>query len=91
MDIPRSTPEYLSNHAAAINRGSASGRALVERKIVHILDAETDPEFTYPLRLADNSEVSAARTLLGVPLLREGSPMGVMTLGQKSVRAFTDK
>jgi two-component system, NtrC family, sensor kinase len=63
----------------------------VERKIVHILDSLADPEFTYPLRLADNSGVGGSRTLLGVPLLREGSPKGVMTLGRKSVRPFTDK
>ena len=37
------------------------------------------------------AEFFASRTLLGVPLLREASPMGVMTLGRKSVRPFTDK
>ena len=86
----REYAEFLANHPAAINRGTASGRALLECKIVHIFDALADPEFTYPLRLADNSEVGA-RTLLGVPLLREGSPIGVMTLGRKLVRPFTDK
>ena len=86
----REYAEFLANHPSAINRGTASGRALLECKIVHIFDALADPEFTYPLRLADNSEVGA-RTLLGVPLLREGSPIGVMTLGRKLVRPFTDK
>ena len=86
----REYAEFLANHPSAINRGTASGRALLECKIVHIFDALADPEFTYPLRLADNSEVGA-RTLLGVPLLREGSPIGVMTLGRKLVWPFTDK
>jgi GAF domain-containing protein len=86
----REWADFLANHPAAINRGTASGRALLECKIVHIFDALADPEYTYPLRLADNSVVEA-RTLLGVPLLREGSPIGVMTLGRKSVRPFTDK
>jgi GAF domain-containing protein len=64
---------------------------LLEHKIVHVLDVLADPEYTYPVRAADNSKVDASRTLLGVPLLREASPMGVMTLGRKSVRPFTDK
>jgi GAF domain-containing protein len=64
------------------------GRALLERKIVHVLDALVDPEYTFPTALAG---VAGSRTLLGVPLLREGSPIGVMTLGRKSVRPLTDK
>jgi two-component system, NtrC family, sensor kinase len=56
-----------------------------------VLDALADPEYTYPLRSADDSSVVGSRSLLGVPLIREGSPMGVMVLGRKSVRPFTDK
>ena len=87
----REYAEYVASHPAAIDRGTVSARVLLERKIVHVLDVLVDPEYTYPVRLADNSKVDASRTLLGVPLLREGSPMGVMTLGRKSVRPFTDK
>ena len=71
-----------------IDRGSVAGRALLERKIVHVLDALADPEYTFPTTLAG---VAGSRSLLGVPLLREGSPIGVMTLGRKSVRPFSDK
>jgi GAF domain-containing protein len=87
----REYAELLASRPTGPGRGTASGRALLERKIVHILDVLADPEYTYPVRLADNSKVDASRTLLGVPLLREGSPMGVMILGRKSVRPFTDK
>ena len=78
--------ELLANHPAEIDRGTVTVRALLERKIVHVLDALADPEYTYPVRVAGNSRVDAARTRLAVPLLREGSPIGVMTLGRKSVR-----
>jgi GAF domain-containing protein len=88
---PREYAELIANHPVGIDCGSSAGRALLERKIVHVLDALADPEYTYPLRFADNSEVIGSRTLLGVPLLREGSPIGVMTLGRKSVRPFADK
>ena len=87
----REYAEFLASHPAEIDRGTSAGRAFLERKIVHIVDVLADPEYTYPVRSADNSKVGASRTLLGVPLLREGSPMGVMTLGRKSVRPFTDK
>jgi GAF domain-containing protein len=86
----REYAELLAKHPAGIDRGAVSGRALLERKIVHVLDALADSEYTYPLRLADNSKVEI-RTLLGVPLLREGSPIGVIALGRNSVRPFTDK
>jgi GAF domain-containing protein len=87
----REYAEFLANHPARIDRGSSAGRALLECKTVHVLDALADPEYTYPLRSADDSRVVGSRTLLAVPLLREGSPMGVMVLGRKSVRPFTDK
>jgi GAF domain-containing protein len=78
----------LAAQPVGIDRGSCSGRALLERKIIHVLDALVDPEYTFPATLGG---VAGSRTLLGVPLLREGSPIGVMTLGRKSVRPFAEK
>ena len=68
--------EYRRKSPAAIDRGTVSGRALLERKIVHMPDVLADPEYTY-----QSSEAGGYRTLLGVPLLREGSPIGVIALG----------
>ena len=84
----REYAEFVASHPAGIDRGTVSGRVLLERKIVHVVDVLADPEYTFPATLAG---VAGSRTLLGVPLLREGSPIGVMTLGRKSVRPFTDK
>ena len=78
--------EFLSSHPAGINRGTVSGRALLEGKIVHVVDVLADPDYMY-----DRQKVGGYRTLLGVPLLREGSPIGVIALGRNSVRPFTDK
>ena len=86
----REYAEFFASHPTGTDRGTVSGRVLLEHKIVHVLDVLADPEYTYPVRAADNSKVDASRTLLGVPLLREASPMGVMTLGRKSVLPFTD-
>src|SRR5207344_2772526 len=76
-----------ASHPAEVDRGSLSGRVLLERRIVHILDVLTDPEYTYK----GKEILGFRRTLLGVPLLREGSPIGVIALGRNSVRPFTDK
>jgi GAF domain-containing protein len=84
---PREYAELVAQ-PVGIDRGSCAGRALLERKIIHVVDALADPEYTFPATLAG---VAGSRTLLGVPLLREGSPIGAMTLGRKSVRPFADK
>jgi signal transduction histidine kinase len=68
-------------------RGSAVGRALLEGVAVHISDVEGDPEYTFDSaqRLGD------FRSLLAVPMLREGTPVGVILLTRKEPRAFTAK
>jgi GAF domain-containing protein len=63
---------FLSAHPAGIDRGTAVGRTLVQGKIVHIPDVLTDPEYTY----LEGQRLGGFRTLLGVPLLREGTPIG---------------
>ena len=83
----REYAEFVANHPPGIDRGTVSGRVLLERKIVHVPDVLADPEYTY----GAGQKVPDFRTLLGVPLLREGSPIGVIALGRNSVRPFTDK
>jgi signal transduction histidine kinase len=77
---------FLSANPAGIDRGSAVGRTLVEGKIVHITDVLADPEYTY----FGGQKLGGFRTLLGVPLLREGTPIGVLVVQRKIVRPFTD-
>jgi GAF domain-containing protein len=68
-------------------RGSAIGRALQEKATIHILDAQTDPDY----RLVEARELGGFHTMLGVPLLREGTPVGVFALARRVVQPFTDK
>ena len=66
---------------------SCSGRALLERRTVHVVDASTDPEYAMPgYQLIANN-----RTMLGVPLLREGVAIGAITLWKTRVEPFTEK
>jgi signal transduction histidine kinase len=67
--------------------GSASGRALLEGHMVHIPDVLSDPQYTFD----EAKRWGEFRTILGVPMLREGSPIGVLALTRVEVRPFTEK
>jgi len=66
-------------------RGSASGRALLEGRTVHVPDAEADPDYTF------DRAGTGIRSMIGVPMLREGVPIGVFALARSEVRPFTDR
>src|SRR3954463_10032403 len=68
-------------------RSSASGRALLEGRVVHIPDVEADPDY----RFAEAQRLGVFRTILAVPMLREGVPIGVITLTRDEAKPFTDK
>jgi signal transduction histidine kinase len=77
--------EYFKQHPIAIGRGSLAGRTVLEGKVIHIPDAQSDPEYT----MTELIKLDPFRTMLGVPLLREGNPIGVITLTRAVVRPFT--
>jgi signal transduction histidine kinase len=84
------SPEFVADvdrRPLRIGRGTAIGRALLERKTVQIIDAQADPDY----ELIDLRKQEGLRTLLGVPLIRDGVPIGVFALGRRSVRPFTEK
>ena len=68
-------------------RGTVTGRALLEGKVVHIPDVQLDPDYDW----AEARRLGVFRTLLGVPLLREGVVIGVLGLARSEVRPFTEK
>ncbi len=82
------TPElraFLEANPIAPGRHSASARAALERQTVHILDVQTDPEYTLRAR-----EIEPSRTTLAIPMLRTGELLGVILIFRHEVRAFTD-
>jgi GAF domain-containing protein len=76
---------YMETYPIPSGRGSMSGRAVLEGKIVHVKDVRADPDY-----IVRDQEFDV-RTALGVPLLREGIPVGVIVLQRSTVRPFTDK
>ena len=79
--------EFLNTIAIEPGRGTTVGRVLLERKTVHIHDIQADPDY----KLSGLVALGGYRTMLGVPMLREGDPIGVLVLVQSAVRPFTDK
>jgi signal transduction histidine kinase len=80
--------EFVASHPVEFGgRGTVQGRVLLERKIIHIPDILADPEYTY----GEGQKIGGWRTALGVPLLREGIPIGAIALLRNSIRPFTDK
>ena len=79
--------EYVRTIPVIPERGTATGRALLDGKVVHIPDVQADPEYTF----AEAQKLGGFRTILSVPMLREGVPIGVLALTRHEVRPFTDK
>ena len=68
--------DYVKDVPIEAERGSAFGRALLEGAAVHIPDVKADPEYT----MHEVQRLGDYRTILAVPMLREGAPIGVLTL-----------
>jgi two-component system, NtrC family, sensor kinase len=78
---------FLEAIAIEPGRGTIVGRSLLERTTVHVHDVSADPEYT----LARAQELGRFRTVLAVPMLREGVAIGVFALTRREMRPFTDK
>ena len=85
--LPDAYAEYLGTQPVIPERGTAMGRALLEGKVVHIPDVRADPDYTF----VQAQKLGGFRTVLSVPMLREGTPIGVLGLSRREVRPFTDK
>ena len=78
---------YMDHHPIPVGHGSVVGRTVMQGKIIHIPDVLADPDY----KMAGAAKLGGIHTMLGVPLLREGTPIGVIVLQRKAVRPFTEK
>jgi signal transduction histidine kinase len=79
--------EWMERQSIAIGRQTLVGRTAVEGRQVHIPDVLADPEYAW----TESIRRGSFRTMLGVPLMREGVPIGVIAICRSSVRPFADK
>ncbi len=83
------TPEFVSyvqSNPIAPGRGAITGRAALEGRTVHVLDIENDPEYTY-----GGLSLERYRSIVSVPLMRNGTPVGAFTLWRHQVEAFSPR
>jgi GAF domain-containing protein len=85
--FPAGYDDYVKARPLPAGRGTVVGRTLLEGKVVHIHDVLADPDY----QGVGAQKIAAFRTLLGVPLIREGAPIAVMVLARTEVSPFTDK
>jgi two-component system, NtrC family, sensor kinase len=79
--------DYMRLHPLIPNRGSVLGRAVLEHRVVHVEDVLADPNY----QLKEQRAVGGYRTVLGVPLMREGTSIGMILLSRSVMKPFTDK
>jgi GAF domain-containing protein len=83
-------PEYeafVKDLTISPGRGTITGRAALDGRVVQIADVTTDPEYALP----ETQRLGKTRTLLAVPLLRENVSIGVICLARQRVEPFVDK
>ena len=81
----RELTEFMLSQRVSPSRNSLSGRTVLDRAVVHIPDIQADPEYTW----AGPQKFGEYRTMLGVPLMREGTPIGVLAMTRDKPRPFT--
>jgi GAF domain-containing protein len=79
--------QYGLNNPLQLDRGSATGRAALEGRAIRIPDVLADPEY----RAAGYHKAFGYRSILGIPLLREGTTIGTFTLTRDEMKPFNDK
>jgi two-component system, NtrC family, sensor kinase len=84
---PPEVQRFMQDHPIEVSRGTIVGRTVLEGRTIQIADVQADPEYTF----LEGARLGGIHTMLGVPLTREGTPIGVFNLQRRSVRPFAEK
>src|SRR5262245_20241242 len=85
--MPQAFVDLVTSTPILGGRGTLAGRVIAERSTVHIPDCLADPDFNF----SEGQRIVHFRSGLGVPLMREGTPIGVIILWRLQVRPFAEK
>jgi GAF domain-containing protein len=84
---PPEVERFMQDHPIEVSPGTIVGRTVLEGRTIQVADVQADPEYTF----LEAARLGGIHTMLGVPLMRQGMPIGVFNLQRRSVRPFTDK
>src|SRR5206468_289639 len=84
-DVPKEFRELMTGFVPVPGRGSAMGRAMLERAPIQIIDALADPEY----ELVEAQRLAGFRTILGIPMFRDGETIGVLSVWRRHVQEFS--
>ena len=87
LAFPQAFVDLVTATPISAGSGTLAGRVMAEARTVHIPDVHADPDYTFN----EGQKVGGFQSLLGVPLLREGTPIGVIVLTRRTQRPFTEK
>jgi signal transduction histidine kinase/DNA-binding response OmpR family regulator len=85
-NVPPRITEHIESHPVTLGRDSATGRAALERRTIHIHDIQVDREYTYGVR-----DLEPVRAVLAVPMVRGDDLLGTINIFRHEARPFTDK
>jgi signal transduction histidine kinase len=87
VGFPSAYAAFVKDMTVSPGRGTITGRAVLEGRVVQIADVTVDPEYTMP----ETYRLGKTRTIISVPLLREQVPIGTINLARQRVEPFTDQ
>jgi PAS domain S-box-containing protein len=85
--LSQDAKEFFLAHPGTHDRGNMAGRVAVDRRVLHIPDVLRDPGYTY----REGQKLAGHRTMLGIPLLREDTLVGIFVVTRTRVEPFTDQ
>lgn len=84
---PKEFQEYMRRNPLRADHGTIAGRAIVTKSVVHIRDVLEDPDY----QLTESQKIAGYRSLMGVPLIRDGEVIGIFSLGRDLPEPFTQR
>jgi GAF domain-containing protein len=91
-NVPERYREHMANQAIRPDANTFLGKAIYERRFIHIADNAAEEPYLRRVPIAVSAvELAGVRTFLHVPLINDNAVLGIVTIFRQEVRPFSDK